>query len=488
MSMFSLPAQSRVFPLLVCTMHTRVPCTAVAVALSSLLLGGCASFSSDGGFDRVGELTQARTGQRPQRLITDADAVPARSAELLRTPLGAEGAVELAYLHQRNLQAAFGELGIAEADLVRAGRLRNPTFSFGRLAAAGVVEFERSFTVEVMNLLTMPLARDVERQRFEQAQLRAAAQAVTLANDVRRAYYAAVAAQQLVGYADQVRETADAAHALAARMAAAGNASELTRLREQAFLADAIAQQSRARQRAVAQRERLTRLIGLADSAVFTLPERLADLPAEPLALQNAEQTALQRRLDVRLATASAEATARSLGLTRVTRVVNVLEAGYRTKSETDAPRRSGYEVSLELPLFDFGTARVARAEAVYRQALDRAAATAVDARSEVRESYTAYRTAYALARHYRDEVVPLRKRIADENVLRYNGMLVGVFELLADAREQVAAVTAAIEAQRDFWIAETTLRTALTGASPGAIALDSTPERSSSAAATAGH
>ena len=79
------------------------------------------------------------------------------------------------------------------------------------------------------------------------------------------------------------------------------------------------------------------------------------------------------------------------------------------------------------------------------------------------------YRTAYDLARHYRDEIVPLRKRISDENVLRYNGMLISVFELLADARQQVASVKGYIEALRDFWIADANLRSALTATSPTA-------------------
>ena len=98
-------------------------------------------------------------------------------------------------------------------------------------------------------------------------------------------------------------------------------------------------------------------------------------------------------------------------------------------------------------------------AESVYMQALHRAAETAINARSEVREAYSGYRSAYDIARHYRDEIVPLRKRIAEENVLRYNGMLIGVFELLADARAQIASVNAAIEALRDFWIAQADLR-----------------------------
>ena len=252
-------------------------------------------------------------------------------------------------------------------------------------------------------------------------------------------------------------------------MLQAGNFSKLAQMREQAFEADATANLARARQQAVAERERLVRALGLSGAQLaFKLPAHLPELPQTPFEPRDAEQTAVDKRLDLLMARRSAEATAKSLGLTRSTRFVNVLEAGYTNKSQTGEPRSNGYEVRLELPLFDFGAARTARAEAVYMQAVHRTAEIAVNARSEVRESYSAYRTAYDLARHYRDEVVPLRKRISDENLLRYNGMLASVFELLADARDQVAAVTAAIEAQRDYWLAETNLQTALTGRSPG--------------------
>ena len=59
---------------------------------------------------------------------------------------------------------------------------------------------------------------------------------------------------------------------------------------------------------------------------------------------------------------------------------------------------------------------------------------------------------------------MPLRARIAEENLLRYNGMLIGVFELLADARAQIASVHGAIDALRDFWIAHADLEMALVG------------------------
>ncbi len=443
-----------------------------AVASAALLLAGCASFAPDGGFGKVGELTQERTGQAPtyQRSSADTENADARSAELLQQPLTADAAVELAYLNNRGLQASFSELGIAEAELVRAGRLRNPVFSFGRLSGNGLVEIDRAVMFDVLGLLTMPLARQVEQRRFEQTQLQAAYEAVGIASDVRRAYFNAVAAQELVKYDQQVMEAADASNELARRMVAAGNFSKLAQMREQAFYADATADLARAQHRAVAARERLSRLLGLVgDRLGFQLPERLPDLPAQPLEPKDAEQTAIDKRLDVLMAKRATESTAKSLGLTKATRFVNVLEVGYQNKSETGSPRANGYEIELELPLFDFGSTRAARAEATYLQAVNRTAAIAGNARSEVRESYSAYRTAYDLARHYRDEVVPLRKRISEENLLRYNGMLSSVFELLADSREQVRGVTGYVEALRDFWAADTNLQTAITGRSPAA-------------------
>lgn len=446
-----------------------------ATAAAALFLAGCASFSPDGGFERVAELTKERTGRSPlyQRSARDVENARVRVEELLGQPLTGESAVEVAFLNNRGLQANLHSLGIAETELVRAGRLANPIFSFGRMReGGGVVDIERSVLFNVLGLITMPIARQVEQRRFEQTQLQAASDAVGVATQARRAFYGAVAAQEMVKFLQQVKEAADVSNELARRMVQAGNFNKLAQMREQAFYADATSELARAQHQAVAERERLSRALGLWGQQLnFKLPERLPDLPKTPLEPKNAEQTAMEKRLDILASRRSAESTARSLGLTKTTRFINVLELGYANKSVTREERANGYEIELELPLFDLGSTRIARAEASYMQALHRTAQVAVNARSEVRESYSAYRTAYELARHYRDEVVPLRKRIAEENLLRYNGMLIGVFELLADSREQVRGVTSYVQALRDFWIAETTLNTALTGRSPGASA-----------------
>lgn len=460
------------------------------IAAASLLLAGCASFSPDGGFGKVSQLTQERTGQGValQRSPEDAQTARNRVAELLQVALTADAAVEVALLNNRGLQAKFGDLGIAESELVRAGRLKNPSLSFGRMSGGGGVEIERTVLFDILGLLTMPMAKEVGQQRFEQAQYQAAYDAVSLAGDVRRAYFDAVAAQELAKFYEQVKETADISNELAKRMLQAGNFNKLAQMREQAFYADATAQLARAQHQAAAQREKLIRLLGLyGEQLNFRLPQRLPELPKQVLEPQNAEQTAMDKRLDVQMAKRAAEATAKSLHLTNATRMVNVLDVAYKNKSESGAPRANGYEIELELPLFDFGSTRAARAQATYMQAVNRTAEVAVNARSEVREAYSAYRTAYDLAQHYRDEVVPLRKRISEENLLRYNGMLIGVFELLADAREQVAGVTGYVQALRDFWVAETNLQTALTARSPAAGSV-SQPAAAAGSATAPGH
>ncbi len=442
----------------------------VWTVLSASVLSGCATLSEDGGLHQVSELTRERIAQ-PVALQRDAaqtETAQARVAELLRAPLTADSAVEVALLSNRELQSQLAILGIAEADLVRAGRLRNPGFSFGRLSGNGSVEYDRTVMFDLLGLLTMPMARRIEQQRFERAQLQAAQDAIALAAHTRRAFFNAVGAQEQLSYMQQVKETADIANELAKRMVQAGNFNRLTHMREQAFYADTTAQLARAQQQALADRERLTRLLGLTGiQAKFQLPERLPELPKQALPVRGAEQTAMDKRLDIQIAKLQAEALAHTLGLTRSTRFVNVLQVGYQNKSESSGQGSEGYEVSLELPIFDFGTARVARAEASYLQAMNRVAALGVQAQSEVRESHAAYRTAYELARHYRDEVVPLRKRISEENLLRYNGMLISVFELLADAREQVASVSNAVVSLRDFWVSQVNLDIALTTGSP---------------------
>ncbi len=438
-----------------------------AALAATLALAGCSTLDPQAAVQPLQQQAQARYGAELQVSRSDADQarITERVDALLRTPLSADSAVQIALLHHRGLQARLQGLEIADAERVQATRLRNPGFSWGRSTQGDEREIERGLHLDIARLIALPWLAPMAKRQFEQAQAGVMQQMLAVAADTRRAFVQAVAAEETVRYMQQVMQAAEASAELARRMAAVGNFNALNQAREQAFYAEAALNLARAQQARTASRERLTRQLGLWGTQTgYTLPPRLPDLPPEPADQPDIERTAMAQRLDVQAARATAEQTAKNLGLTQATRFVNVLELGVMRNGSNEAPTQRGWEIGFELPLFDSGSARVAKAEASYRQALHQAADVAINARSEVREAYAAYRTAWDIARHHRDEIVPLRQRIQQENVLRYNGMLIGVFELLADTRAQIASVNAAIEALRDFWLAQAALDQALIG------------------------
>lgn len=440
----------------------------LVLAGAALTLASCASLSPDAGFPAVQSAVREHLPQQDLAWPRDEAAQAQqdrRIDELLAQPLTADGAVQLALLNNRGLQARFQDLGISAADVVQAGRLPNPGFRFGRTTRGDEVEFERGLHLDLARLLSLPLASRLEARRAEQVGREVASDVLALAHATRRAWVDAVAAEEGQRYAQQVQQAAAASAELARRMAAVGNFNALAQAREQAFQAEAAIGLLRADHARQASRERLNRLLGTwGTQTAYRLPERLPALPAEPADQPDIERLAMGRRLDLQAARLGVEQTARQLGLTRRTRFINVFELGVVRNSSNEAPRQTGWELAFELPLFDWGEARVARAEALYMQAVHRAAETAVNARSEVREAYLNVRSAYDIARQHRDELLPLRQRIGEEQLLRYNGMLIGVFELLADARVQITGVKASIESLRDFWLAQADLDRALSG------------------------
>ncbi len=425
-----------------------------------LALTGCASLSPGDEVADVNRLTQTHTGQALALEPLAPDALAAR----LREPLTADAAVQLALQNSRALQARIARLGVTAAEVDAASRLPNPGFSFSRLTRGDEVELERGWHFNLARLLTLPLVHQAEQRRLRAEQQLAAADVLALAADARRAWVQAVAAEETLTYRRQVLEAADAGAELARRMQAVGNFNALARAREQGFAADARLALARAEGQRLATRERLVRLLGLwgADAAALRLPERLPALPTTPREQPDIEVLALSQRLDVQAARLRLEQAGRQVSVDHVNRFVPMLDLGIAHNSSNEAPTQRGWEISLELPLF--GPGPLPRAQALAREAAHDAADTAIRARSEVREAYGLYRGAWDIARQHRDELLPLAQRISDEQLLRYNGMLIGVFELLADARAQVSAVAAAQDALRDFWLAQADLDQSMLG------------------------
>jgi outer membrane protein TolC len=453
------------------------PWLAGAALAAAVGLAGCASYSPDGGMGLVADTAGTELGKDVTALRTpDAvEAARARVARLLARRLDAGDAVQIALLNNRGLQAAYNELGLAEVAMVTASLPPNPTFSVERISGAAEIEIEKRIIANVLALATLPVRAEIAGERFRQAQLRAAEETLRIAAETRRAYYRVLALRETEALLARAKTAAETATRLAARLGESGAINKLDQAREQVFYAEITGELARARQAAASERERLTRLMGLwGEDVGFKLPPALPVLPRRPDAMPQVEREAVARRIDLRIARIEIDALARTHGLTEATRFVNLLEVsgvGKTTKERESGERvrDRGFEVEFQIPVFDLGEGRARQASETYLQAVNRLTEKAINVRSEARDAYRAYRTAYDIAAHYQREVLPLRKLISDEMLLRYNAMQIDVFALLADARSRIAANSAAIEARRDFWLASVNLAVAIVGG--GAVA-----------------
>ena len=453
------------------------------------LLSGCASFSPDGGMSTVTDGVGAATKLEVVKVATDQQEFAAedRARATLRKGLTADRAVQVALLRNKGLQAAYNDLGISEAQFVADSLPPNPSASILSVRGLMMLDIERRLAADLLALATLPARKEIAETKWRLAQQTAISDTLRLAADVRRQYWKAVAARAQTNYLEKARATVETTAELARKLGETGALSKLDQGREFAFYAEVSAQVARARTQEKVEKERLTRLMGLwGDDIRFGLPAALPRLPRTVASSRDLEGVAIAKRIDLAMARTDLERTAKSLGLTQATRFVNAFSltgaenVSWATKVDTsgvtttERARLRGYEVAFEIPIFDFGEARAREAEQTYMRAVNRLVEKAVNARSEIREAYTAYTGALGVARLYTSRVLPLRKTIQDESLLRYNGMLSDLFVLLQDVRARIQSNVAAIDAQRDFFIAQADFQAATLGA--GRSGADSKP------------
>jgi outer membrane protein TolC len=442
--------------------------TVLAGAL--ITLSGCASVSIDQTLATTNQSTKDFTDGKLQLAVTDEQrrAMRASANALLQKPLEQKDAVELAVLNSPAMQTLIAQNWASSAEAAQSGRIPNPLFIFERTRFKDELELERLLAFGLLDLITLPRRYTIAQQRIAQAQLKLTMETIEQVTDVRQAWVRAVAAEQTLTYAKQVSDIAEASAELARRMQSVGNFNKLQRARQQAFYADAATQLANASHIATSARESLVRILGLTDeqASILRIPDRLPELPAKPRDGIEVGALASKERLDVALAKRSLDAIAKAQGLNLITSFTDIELAVRRDTifDHGDKSNRRGFEVAVRLPIFDWGGMQRDAMNAQVLASANFLESTVRAAGSNLRESYSSYRTTYDIAKHYRDEIVPLRKVIADENVLRYNGMIIGVFELLADARDQVGSVIAAINAQRQFWLSEAALQASIVG------------------------
>lgn len=438
----------------------------MALALAILGTSGCAVVSEQMAFSDVQTAVAGRVDQRVEwDRDTDVDAAISDAVrELLGQKLTADTAVQIALLNNRDLQATFEELGIARADLVQAGLLRNPVFLAERRFAGQAAEFD--LMQELVTLVTIPLRKRIAGAALDAAKLRVSHAILDLAAQTRSAFYTLQGTEQIVAMRKQVVESLGASADLAQRMYAAGNITDLNRRMEQRLEQEARLELAIAEEEVVQQRERLNALMGAwGAQTMWSVAPRLPDLPSNETPLQGLESLAAAQRFDLAAARQDIITSAETLGLTNALRWLPAASLGFHYEHEPDGGVSSiGPSIELALPVFDWGQAAVPRERALLRQKQQRYIALAVEIRSRVRGAYSRMRSARDRTEFYRQTVLPLQVEILKQAQLQYNAMILGPIQLLQQKQAEIDAGRASIEAQRDYWVARAELEHALGG------------------------
>ncbi len=447
-------------------------------------LGGCVSaedFPIDRGFMAVSTGAQPVTKTHSvwaTNAVQQAQNEAQVHALVAGKTINADTAVRVALLNNRELQAAYAELGLSVAELWQESLPVNPTVALGVNASTDTVRqtLEGALIANVLSYATRQRRVAIAETRVRQAQERAIEATLNLAHETRRAFYEAAAAWGVVVELNRALVAADAAAELAGELGRTGAFSKVEQARQQAFYAELTSEKARAVLEARLAKEQLTRRLGLWGATLsYEVPNGLPKLPRSIRDQSAIERLALQNRADLKIAKLELEALARSYGLTKATRYVTDLQIAAGLELEREEEVEDGdttvtnrltprFEAEFEIPIFDTGAARLRTAELQLMRATNLLAARAVAVRSEARAAHTAYRGTYEIAKHYRDAIVPLRKTVEDEAVLSYNGMITNTFDLLADTRARIASVRAALEARRDFFLAEVDVAAAIWG------------------------
>jgi cobalt-zinc-cadmium efflux system outer membrane protein len=439
-----------------------------------LFLTSCATVRLDAGFADVSALIEERSASKVfWNMGTELDKEAGEKVRsLLKEKLTADHAVQIALLNNRRLQSVYSELGVAQADLVQAGLLRNPIFHTAVLflQKGGRPELEVGADMNFLEIFYVPLRKRVALARFEQAKLLVAGTVLEFAAQVRTAFYSHQANEQMLELRQTIAQALNASLDVARRLNEAGNITDLQFARERA-LSEGAKLSLRSAEVAVRQsREQLNNWMGLwGKDTEWQTDGRLPDIPTQALQTDEIERTALSRSIDLPHARQRIVAAGEQLGFTRSTALLPEIDFGVHGEREEGA-WQVGPEIAFPIPLFDQGQGRIGRAVAELRRAQMDYYGLAVQIRSTARALRDRIEGARDRALYYRDILLPLHERIVNESQLQYNAMQLGPIELLRARERQIETAVGYIEALRDYWVARGDAGQLLAGRLPGSV------------------
>ena len=366
---------------------------------------GCASSPYDRAW--LAKAVTDTTGHALGKDVIAAPSVPPGVANL--GAVTADDAVATALWNSARFQVELTRLGFSRADLAEAGALPNPTLSF--LLPIGPRQAELTATYPIAALIQRPYRVAAAKADVERTARSLVEVALDLVRDVRLAHAESMVAARRFVLRGEVEQTWAAVAKLTEARQRAGDASELEARAARADALTALDATTRASADDRLARQRLRRLVGLAQSP---LGEQLAtaQAPVEPEGTSSTDtlvKDAFAARPDVRGAEMAIEAAGSRLGWERS----KILQVFARLDVKPLGTRGGAPSVVLpgamvDIPIFNWNPGGRGRAEAEMTQAAFRYVAVRDDVATEVRLAHEQLQQATSSLVPWRQSVLPL--------------------------------------------------------------------------------
>lgn len=444
-----------------------------AAAVLGLSVAGCAGLPAEQGWRETSALIDERDG----RALTWPTGTPGSTETdrtvdaLLRRPLSADDAVQVAILRNPRMQIEYARLGLARADVLDASRISNPTISASVLdprVAGTPTRIDAGVTQSFSDLLLLPTRRRLAIGEYQRTQQLIATAILDLVTDVRAAWYGYVGAQQVAAMRAAVAKAAETSAELALRIHAAGNISVLQLKLEQSAATRARLGAARARIDATRARGALGQLLGLSgNDEPWTTSDRLPP----PVRREDSADTLLTlaagQRLDLAAARNEVALREQALEVSRKYRWLGRVDVGLAGERDTDRARLIGPSLAFQLPLFNQGQGAIARGRALVDDSRARLQSLELSIDTAVRLGTERIRAARTIADDYRSALVPEREAVVARTQETVNYMFAGTFELLLAKQQEYDACQGYLEAVRDYWLTRVDLMHTVGGRLP---------------------
>ncbi|MDI1449869.1 TolC family protein [Polyangium sp. 6x1] len=452
-------------------MTTRPFFSFSALALALGLSAGCASGSLPQHVGEVNDLFAARNRRDLAVSVPgqdeDWETTAAEVPKLLSKPLDAEGAVRIALAQNRELRAAFYEIGIARGRFVQAGLPPNPEIDLDVRRPddpAQPLQLDIGIEYDLTGLLMLPLRKGVAEAELAAERLRVAGQVLDMAYAARTAFYTVQARQQELDLRARALKAFQAGFAAAEELHRVGNLPDVDLATQRAAVESARVDVAEAENRLLDARENLNVALGLSgEQTRWSIEAPLPDPPAEALAIERVEERAVASSFELQELDARMRVASKRAGLARTEGALPHISGGFHAERDASIWEIGGH-VTVGLPVFNRNQGTVLSARSEFGAQRERYLATATALRATTRSALNRVESAGRRARHYREVVLPAREKALAETLLQYNAMQVSVFQVLDSQQKVTQTGLTYVETLLDYWNARAALDQILAG------------------------